>query len=260
MSRTTKIPISRWNGEDIVISSDDLAQESLIVLRYNDSLVANLLGTPADIGELLLGHLICEGLLPIDTDIPSEDSLVVEESLGSYSVSLKAQPELINPKDSERIVTSSCGACNSDDLELLISHLPMIERDSHSLDFKLLNQCFNEMKSRQLAFHSTGGMHAAGITDSDYNLLFVMEDIGRHNAVDKVIGKSLKEGIDLSKSFLLLSGRCGWDIVAKASRSGVKNIASIGACSSLAAKAARHTGVRIVSFLKPDNAVIIGHN
>lgn len=74
------------------------------------------------------------------------------------------------------------------------------------------------------------------------------------------IGKALKEDIDISKSQLLLSGRCGWDIVAKASRCGVPNIVSIGACSSLAAKAARYTGVRLISFLKPDNAVIIGHN
>ena len=88
----------------------------------------------------------------------------------------------------------------------------------------------------------------------------MVEDIGRHNAVDKVVGKALKENISLSNCTLLLSGRCGWDIVAKASRSGIVNIASIGACSSLAAKAARYTGVRIISFVKYDNAVIIGNN
>ena len=128
------------------------------------------------------------------------------------------------------------------------------------VNFQSLNQSFTSMRELQEGFQSTGGMHAAGITDSNYNLLYVMEDIGRHNAVDKVIGKALKDNIDISKSQLLLSGRCGWDIVAKASRCGVPNIVSIGACSSLAAKAARYTGVRLISFLKPDNAVIIGHN
>ena len=116
------------------------------------------------------------------------------------------------------------------------------------------------MRERQTGFRLTGGMHAAGLVDSNGNLLFVSEDIGRHNAVDKVVGKALINNTDLSNSTLILSGRCGWDIVAKASRSGIVNIASIGACSSLAAKAARYTGIRIISFLKDDNAVIIGNN
>ena len=150
--------------------------------------------------------------------------------------------------------------CNSDGLEKLISDLPLIIKDQSKINFTSLNNSFHEMRDFQTGFQLTGGMHAAGLIDSDYNLLFVVEDIGRHNAVDKVVGKALKENISLSNCTLLLSGRCGWDIVAKASRSGIVNIASIGACSSLAAKAARYTGVRIISFVKNDNAVIIGNN
>lgn len=223
-------------------------------------MIANLLGTPADIHELMIGHLVCEGYLNSNLEFLKESLFQVELSSKSFLAKISSEQTITNPDNSNRLVTSSCGACNNDDLEQLISDLPLIEKDMRAIDFESLNRLFSSMREFQKGFQSTGGMHAAGITDLNGNLLYVMEDIGRHNAVDKVIGKALKEDIDISKSQLLLSGRCGWDIVAKASRCGVPNIVSIGACSSLAAKAARYTGVRLISFLKPDNAVIIGHN
>ena len=223
-------------------------------------MIANLLGTPSDIHELMLGHLACEGYLIPDIELIEESLFEIVLSSKSYHAEMSSQHNITNSDNSNRVVTSSCGACNNEDLEQLISDLPIIEKDMRPVDFKSLNQSFTTMRELQQGFQSTGGMHAAGITDSNYNLLYVMEDIGRHNAVDKVIGKALKDNVDISNSQLLLSGRCGWDIVAKASRCGVPNIVSIGACSSLAAKAARYTGVRLISFLKPNNAVIIGHN
>ena len=243
-----------------MIETDELASEALIILKYNDTVIANLLGTPADIHELMIGHLACEGYLIPDIELIEESLFEIVLSSKSYHAKMSSQHNITNSDNSNRVVTSSCGACNNEDLEQLISDLPLIEKDMRPVDFKSLNQSFTSMRELQEGFQSTGGMHAAGITDSNYNLLYVMEDIGRHNAVDKVIGRALKDNIDISKSQLLLSGRCGWDIVAKASRCGVPNIVSIGACSSLAAKAARYTGVRLISFLKPDNAVIIGHN
>ena len=232
----------------------------MIVLKYNDTVIANLLGTPSDIHELMLGHLACEGYLMPDMELIMESLFEIVLSSKSFYAKMSSKKNIDDLDTSNRVVTSSCGACNNEDLEQLISDLPIIEKDMRPVDFKSLNQSFTSMRELQEGFKSTGGMHAAGITDSNHNLLFVMEDIGRHNAVDKVIGKALKDNIDISKSQLLLSGRCGWDIVAKASRCGVPNIVSIGACSSLATKAARYTGVRLISFLKPDNAVIIGHN
>ena len=243
-----------------MIETDELASEALIILKYNDTVIANLLGTPADIHELMIGHLACEGYLIPDIELIEESLFEIVLSSKSYHAKMSSQHNITNSDNSNRVVTSSCGACNNEDLEQLISDLPLIEKDMRPVDFKSLNQSFTTMRELQQGFQSTGGMHAAGITDSNYNLLYVMEDIGRHNAVDKVIGKALKDNVDISNSQLLLSGRCGWDIVAKASRCGVPNIVSIGACSSLAAKAARYTGVRLISFLKPNNAVIIGHN
>lgn len=238
---------------------DELACETLVTLEYNEEIIANLLATPTDIHELFIGHLLSEGYLS-DFTIFEEYNFETTNNSGSYHMSMESIKKLDRVGDSNRIVTSSCGACNSDELDKLISDLPLIDKDQTRINFTSLNNCFNEMRELQVGFQLTGGMHAAGLIDSNYNLLFVLEDIGRHNAVDKAVGRALKENISLSNCTLLLSGRCGWDIVAKASRSGIANVASIGACSSLAAKAARYTGVRIISFVKNNNAVIIGNN
>jgi len=220
--------------------------------------LTRLLGTPDDGHELLIGHLISEGYLQLSqlNSVSGFDTFIDDK--GVFQFYLEG-PELIDKKsEPERLIKSSCGACDADGLEELISDLPILDIDSRKIDFGKLNQAFDSMKLKQQGFRTTGGMHAAGIVDYDYNLLYLKEDIGRHNAVDKVIGAAAVKNFDFNNSILLLSGRCGWDIVAKCCRSNIRTIASIGACSSLAASTARKSGMRIFSFVKPDNAVIIG--
>ena len=130
----------------------------------------------------------------------------------------------------ERIISSSCGACDTDGLEELIHDLPILEPDTSVVDLDRIVDSLNAMKLEQKGFNSTGGMHAAGLINYEYNLLLVKEDIGRHNALDKLIGAAVSGNLEISESILLLSGRCGWDIVAKACRSGIRTIVSIGAC------------------------------
>jgi FdhD protein len=114
------------------------------------------------------------------------------------------------------------------------------------------------MKELQLGFIETGGMHAAALWNHQHGLRHLSEDIGRHNAVDKTIGMGLMAGVSFGEELLLLSGRCGWDLVAKAARSGIGTIVCIGACSTLAADTARSLGMRIYSFMKRESSVAIG--
>ncbi len=228
------------------------------MLYYNNEILVRLLGTPNHGKELFLGHLYSEGYLQLShfAEVGNFESSV---ELGVHKISLKG-PIIKHKKiQHERVINSSCGACDMDGLEELIHDLPILEHESRQIDIEKIIESLDSMKLEQKGFNSTGGMHAAGLIDFDYNLLLVKEDIGRHNALDKLIGSAIIEKIDLSNSILLLSGRCGWDIVAKACRSGIRTVVSIGACSSLAASTARHSGMRIFSFVKPNNAVIIGN-
>ena len=231
----------------------------MLILNYNGEVLTRLLGTPDDGHELFLGHLVSEGYTKLSDFNYLEKFESNIDELGVHELVLEGPKIKDEMFDSKRIIKSSCGACDADGLEELIHDLPILEKDLREIDFNNLNMSLDLMKSEQKGFKSTGGMHAAGLIDYDYNLLQVKEDIGRHNAVDKVIGAALLNEIDISDSILLLSGRCGWDIVAKACRSNIRTIVSIGACSSLAASTARKSGLRIFSFVKPDNAVIIGN-
>ena len=251
-----KLPISKWANGVRNISSDNIACETLVKLWYNDDLISSLLASPEHSEYLLRGHLAAEGYVSVKELMVEQDITKSVDLEGSISVKIISEHNLKRKYNSTKPTTTSCGACNLDGLQSLISELPLVDVYD-KFDISVIHPGLEEMKSHQVGFSKTGGMHCAGLLDSSGKLLSYSEDIGRHNAVDKVIGKSLGK-VDLNRSILLLSGRCGWDIVAKAARCNIANIASIGACSTMASDCARSLGITIFSFVKENSAVIIG--
>ena len=114
----------------------------------------------------------------------------------------------------------------------------------------------NQMKDNQPLFKQTGGIHAASIFDQTGKILLTREDIGRHNAFDKAVGAAMKDGIEAK--IIGLSGRIGWELVAKAVRSGIEIIIAVGAISSAAESLARSTGMTLVGFATRERPVVIG--
>ncbi|RJU80658.1 MAG: hypothetical protein DWC09_05605 [Candidatus Poseidoniales archaeon] len=252
MPRSRSVGVHRLTDGKLLIQEDALAVECLIQLISDSVGISKLLGTPTKLRELIVGHAFTEGYGDIRTSNISVDST----DSGVYIVRTDS---VIHQRTShERVVTSSCGACDTDGLEEMISELSHFSDIHPPYQHDTLYKAFDQMRTLQTGFQETGGMHAAGLWSADEGLHCVSEDVGRHNAVDKAIGSALLQNTDLSHQFLLLSGRCGWDLVAKASRSGIGTIFCIGACSTLAADTARHLGMRIFSFMKPESSVGIG--
>lgn len=239
-----------------IIQTDNIAIESLVKLTVNREPLANLLASPEDCGDLILGHLLAEGYIPLATKIDKSNIIANVDEYGTILVDASIPNVTISPSKSLGLTTTSCGACKLDGMELLLDGLPSV-KPSNNFEHSTIYQGLKDMSANQTGFIKTGGMHCAGLMSKDGTLQFQSEDIGRHNAVDKVIGRGYNH-IDFNDSILLLSGRCGWDIVAKAARCNISNIASIGACSSLAASCARSLGITIHSFVKENNSVIIG--
>lgn len=238
-----------------VLEADDLAIETIVRLHDQKGTFASLLATPSDLKALYVGHCLAEGYGRVEYD----DIVIASTEESGYDVSSQATVlKGVHQEDRQRVVTSSCGACNAPGLEELVDGLPSYAGTHSVVDLDMLNQGLDEMKKLQLGFHKTGGMHGAGIMDPDHGALCVSEDIGRHNAVDKVIGIGFLKNIEFDGTVLLLSGRCGWDIVAKAARTGIGTIACVGACSTLAADTARALQMRIYAFVKPNHCVAIG--
>ena len=252
MEHSRRIGVHRYIDGLSKVDSDLLACETLIHLYSDSKKIASLLGTPCDLSALFIGHALAEGYGSF------ANAQITEEVTESGSINLSID-QTITPGDSaERIVTSSCGACNGDGLDELTEGLPSFNGTHGRFSHEFIHEQLVQMKTNQSGFNETGGMHAAALWSPSSNTQYLSEDIGRHNAVDKAIGKALVDGESFDSQFLLLSGRCGWDIVAKAARAGIGTIVSIGACSTLAAETARLLGMRIFSFMKSHSNVGIG--
>ncbi|MEC8736401.1 MAG: formate dehydrogenase accessory sulfurtransferase FdhD, partial [Candidatus Thermoplasmatota archaeon] len=241
-----KSPVQRWNGKELIIDTDFLASETICEISVNNVILTRLLCSLGEYRELAVGHLISEGYC----DMKEIDSISRE----GQSVQLSISKPISRVNFSE-IITTSCGACDRENFDALNN--PKQRQNNVIFSVKILQQALVRMRESQGQFEHSGGTHCSALVDVGGNIRYLAEDIGRHNSTDKVIGKALLDGADLSEFCLLLSGRCAWDLCAKAVRSNISAIASLGAISDLAASCARANMVSIAGFLKQENGVII---
>jgi FdhD protein len=174
------------------------------------------------------------------------DALAVEEPL-QISVRYEA--------DRNFYTTSSCGVCGKSSIESIrtVSRFAHLQRPDISLAAGLLYQLPQQLKAVQSGFEATGGIHASGLFSLEGALLLLREDVGRHNALDKLVGAALAGGLlPLERCILLLSGRASFELIQKAAMAGIPVVAAIGAPSSLAVDLARELDITLLGFLKED--------
>jgi len=224
-------------------SADDVvAVEEPLEIRINGSPVAVTMRTPGHDEELALGFALSEGLRPRDAKLP--------DALAANTVELEA-PDF----DATRLArsfytTSSCGVCGKGALEAVAVEAPPIA-STLELPAKLVAALPDRLRAAQPAFAATGGLHATGLFDENGELRCLREDVGRHNAMDKVIGWAFREGLlPLSRSVLCVSGRLSFELVQKAAVAGCPLVVAVGAPSSLAVDLARDRGITLCGFVR----------
>jgi len=237
---------------------DALAAEEPMELRVGGKALAVTMRTPGNDVELAHGFLLSEGVIGGRTDVRTARYCdgVDGEGRNTYNVLDVALAEGVAPPETgvERnfYTTSSCGVCGKaalDAVRLRTRFDPSADGLTVSTD--VLATLPDELRERQKVFASTGGLHAAALFDGDGRLLVVREDVGRHNAVDKVLGWALLEGrIPAAGHGLLLSGRVSFELVQKAAMAGIPLLAAVSAPSSLAVELADDNGMTVVGFLR----------
>ena len=252
MKNVKDVHVHRYDEHAWTMVNEPIATETLVHLRVNGKPVSSLLASPEHLDDLVIGHLATEYGLEHQSGDKVSQSQDADELVADLQTPQEPQ---IEPRTS--IVTSSCGACDQSNLSSLIQQMPSVDSPEEQTNLDVVIQALYEMRSHQKDFSQTGGMHAAGLLVADGTPLRVREDIGRHNAVDKVYGHWSRTA-NKTPLALLLSGRCGWDIVAKAASMRTPIIASFGAASSLAVDAARWANITLVSFVRDGKAVVIG--
>jgi len=219
--------------------------------------IAVTMRTPGDDFALAAGFLFSEGLLATRNDIADISYCRDEDEQQAHNiVSVTLRPGLVF--DAARLnrnfyTTSSCGVCGKASLDALSisGHEPLVSR--HQLAPAVLSLLPRTLRAAQPVFESTGGLHGAGLFDNDGNLIALKEDVGRHNAVDKIIGEQFLAGsTPLDNRVLMLSGRASFELLQKALAAGIPFVAAVGAPSSLAIDVAEAFGITLVGFVRPD--------
>lgn len=216
--------------------------------------------TPGQDEELAVGFLHGEGIVRGRADVASTRLCGPTGNVVRVELAAGAQQDL-SRLDRNFYVSSSCGICGKASLEAVQEMLPARPVDSPlRLSADLLGSLIARARGAQDVFRQTGGLHASSLFDAAGDLLETAEDVGRHNALDKLVGSRLLAGrLPLTDCLLLLSGRASFELLQKAAAAGVPAVASIGAPSSLAIDLAERTGILLVGFLREETFNVYAH-
>jgi FdhD protein len=227
---------------------DQVAVEEPLEIRINGRAVAVTMRTPGHDEELALGFCLSEGLRPASAAAPAD--------LAANTVEVDAPG--FDPARLQRsfYTTSSCGVCGKGALEAVSVDAPRVESDLR-ISFALASALPERLRAAQAAFAATGGLHASGLFDSAGDPLCVREDVGRHNALDKVIGWAFGAGLlPLADKIVCVSGRLSFELVQKAAVAGCPILVAVGAPSSLAVELAADRGVTLCGFVRGDRVTV----
>ena len=253
--------VSEWDEGKIVRKSDCLAAEEPLEIRIGDKPLSVTMRTPGHDLELAAGFLFTEGFVTGRKQIVSleHEAGDGEQNRGNVVRAVLA-PEAAPDFEKMRrhfFAASSCGICGKASIDSVRARTLEPPNADFRLDAEVLIRLPESLRESQVVFGRTGGLHAAALFDAIGKLLVLREDIGRHNAVDKVIGWALLDDrVPLSSSILLVSGRGGFEIIQKAIVAGLPVVASVSAPSSLAVQLARELRQTLIGFLRGRRFVI----
>ncbi|MFD5322501.1 formate dehydrogenase accessory sulfurtransferase FdhD [Streptomyces sp. NPDC127092] len=256
---TERRRVVRVRGGAVNTRPDTLVAEEPLEIRLNGRPIAVTMRTPGDDFALAVGFLVSEGVLAAASDVRNVVYCAGATADGSNTynvVDVQLAPGVAVPDITlERNVytTSSCGLCGKASLDAVrtTARFPIADNPPLRLTPGLLASLPERLRAVQRVFDRTGGLHAAALFSEDGELLDVREDVGRHNAVDKLVGLALREGrLPLERSVLLVSGRASFELAQKAVMAGVPVLAAVSAPSSLAVDLALESGLTLVGFLR----------
>jgi FdhD protein len=268
------LPVRKVNGFNSSPFSDIISVEEPLEIKIGygppaDRVQKNIsvtMRTPGNDLELAVGFLFTEGIISSydhikDVHHAGMDCSSQKKNIVQVELDENFMPQLMQ-SDRNFYTTSSCGVCGKGSIQAIKTVSPFcnLEKPRLRIAIDILYQLPGKLKAAQNGFAATGGIHASGLFSIDGDLVLLREDVGRHNALDKIIGNALKSGLlPLSQHILLLSGRASFELVQKAAMAGISIVAAIGAPSSLAVELAADFNITLLGFLK-ENRFNIYHS
>jgi FdhD protein len=255
------VPVLHVGSADPSSPMDAVATEEPLQVQVGGQPFAVIMRTPGADRELSIGFLLAERVITSAADIQDIRRAPGQPNLMDVAVSEAATARLEEIHRTRRLVTtnSSCGLCGRVTIESLQVDAPPIRAD-WVIPCSLVRQLPDTVRLAQAVFEETGGLHAAALFDRDGGLELLAEDVGRHNAVDKVIGQMVLGGrLPLENSILFVSGRTSFEIVQKAFLAGIPLVAAVSAPSSLAVELASDSGITLLGFVRGRRFNVYSH-
>lgn len=252
--------ILRYSSDGTSNSADDLAIEEPLEIRVRGRAVSVTMRTPGNDEELAAGFLLSEGLIGKREDVLRIEPCGRSEEGNLLNVVLAPDVNVDFEKLSRHVfASSSCGLCGKATIDAIRAMFPPVTSDVR-FDAMMIAQFIPQMRTSQSTFDKTGGLHAAAVFDRSGKLLVLREDVGRHNAVDKVLGFALLNDLmPLDSHTLVVSGRSSFEIMQKALAGRLPIVAAVSAPSSLAVEFARESGQTLIGFLRDGRMNIYSH-
>nr|WP_129667166.1 formate dehydrogenase accessory sulfurtransferase FdhD [Phytoactinopolyspora endophytica] len=254
---TTRQPVLRLRAGRAARRPDTLAVEEPLLVRIGGEAVTLTMRTPGQDFDLIAGWLVSEGSVAAAGDIVTMRMCPDEDN----TVEVVLAPDATPPRPRAFLSTSACGVCGADSVEAVRTSMRWpVREDDTRFDVGVLSVLPDALRSEQKVFDRTGGLHAAGLFTAAGQCITVREDVGRHNAVDKVVGAALRDRrLPLTGHVLQVSGRASFELVHKAAAAGIPVIAAVSAPSSLAVDLAEECGLTLLGFVRGGGMNIYTH-
>jgi FdhD protein len=252
--------VDRYRHGEHERTSDAITEEVPVAMVYNDVPFAVMMVTPLDLEDFALGFSLSEGLVARPEDL---QSIEVRPRLEGVELAMRVASDTVEQragKGGERLLPgrSGCGLCGARMLEDAVRH-PAPVGEGPRIEAAALERALETLQAAQPVNSATGAVHAAAWVDMQGAIMLVREDVGRHNALDKLIGAIARAHIDVQQGFLLVTSRASYEMITKAASAGISVMAAISAPTALAIHLAESTHMTLVGFARPGSYVVYTH-
>ena len=248
--------VRRLSPKESRAAERELAAEVPIAVSFLGIGYAVMMATPADLEDFAIGFALSERIID---DARQVTNIAIAEEARGLLVNIEVEPERhdrVLERVRHRASESSCGLCGIENLDQALRPLPRLPAPA-AIERAALFASLDAIGSHQPLNRRTGAVHAAALFDAEGALLAVREDVGRHNAFDKLIGHCLRSGVDRASGFAVLTSRCSFELVEKAALAGIPMLVTVSAPTGLAAERAQEAGLTLIALARADEMLVV---
>lgn len=253
-----KLPAQRWHDGKVSERDEIIAEETPVAIVYNGIPHVVMMATPQDLEDFALGFSITEELIATPKDLRSIECIRYSQGIEIQATVAPACEEVIVARTRRLTGRTGCGICGADSVTAVLKQLHAVN-DAISIPSGAIRAALDSLVSRQELNAEAGAVHAAGWAGLDGTIEVVREDVGRHNALDKLIGALLKRGTDPKSGFVVVTSRASFEMVQKTTVLGAPLMAAVSGPTGLAVRIAQQAGLTLVGFARGDHHTVYTH-